>query len=81
MKESLEKYKHQLIVLGNGFDLVQGLKTGYADYFKDKYGDNPSMELMDNAWDMVLFDRKLHDHSEWANVEQAIRNRSRGMRR
>lgn len=78
MKESLEKYKHQLIVLGNGFDLVQGLKTGYADYFKDKYGDNPSMELMDNAWDMVLFDRKLHDHSEWANVEQAIREQVTG---
>lgn len=78
MGKSLERYKHQLIVLGNGFDLVQKLKTGYADYFKDKYGDNPSMDLMDNTWDMVLFDRKLHNHSEWANVEQAIREQVTG---
>lgn len=78
MGKSLERYKHQLIVLGNGFDLAQGLKTGYTDYFKDKYGDNPSMKLMDNAWDMVLFDRKLHNHSEWANVEQAIREQVTG---
>ena len=73
MEKSLERYKHQLIVLGNGFDLAQGLRTGYADYFRDKYGDSPSMDSMDNAWDMVLFDRKLHNHSEWANVEHAIR--------
>ena len=76
MKQSLERYTHQLIILGNGFDLTQCLKTGYADYFRDKYGDNPSMDLMDNAWDMVLFDRKLHNHSEWANVEQAIREQA-----
>lgn len=49
MEKSLERYKHQLIVLGNGFDLAQGLRTGYADYFRDKYGDSPSMDSMDNA--------------------------------
>jgi len=31
-----DPYHRQLIILGNGFDLALGLKTGYADYFEDK---------------------------------------------
>mgnify|MGYP000397005589 CR=1 FL=1 len=28
----MDLYHHQLIVLGNGFDIALGLNTGYADY-------------------------------------------------
>lgn len=74
MENPLERYMHQLIVLGNGFDLAQGLKTGYADYFSAKYGDKPAIGEIDNAWDMVLFCRKSDNNNNWSNVEEAIRD-------
>ena len=40
----MDLYHHQLIVLGNGFDIALGLNTGYADYFNSNYGECPQMD-------------------------------------
>lgn len=65
---------HQLIVIGNGFDLACGLKSRFSDFFAtryDEHGNNivPLKEL--TAWDIIL--RWIEkDDPLWCDVEKVV---------
>jgi hypothetical protein len=42
---------NRLIILGNGFDLAHGLKTGYSDFMKDYY-----LKIKDSNWKDDFFE-------------------------
>ncbi len=42
---------NRLIILGNGFDLSHGLKTGYSDFMKDYY-----LKIKDSSWKDDFFE-------------------------
>lgn len=75
---------HQLIIIGNGFDLACGLRSSYSDFFQsrlqqiDKVKSSNQVELKKvvdkyglTVWDFIL---KGNDISDWCNVEKAIAN-------
>ena len=49
---------HQLIILGNGFDLACGLKSKFSDFYSNRTNGTNSIESIPedkrNAWDVVL---------------------------
>lgn len=69
---------HQLIVIGNGFDLECGLKSGFGsfiaarkhafDHEEDGEQANP-LGFKRNLWDVIL---ESMDGNHWADVEGAI---------
>ena len=74
---------HQLIVLGNGYDLECGLQSRFADFFKPRLEKVEQVFKMaqhghENAfigtdltmWDFIL---KFQDHENWCDVENHIR--------
>ena len=81
----LREYAHQLIVLGNGFDLASGLPSSYGDFFEgvsqqvfpnpgSSVGGSWSKHLRKQgltAWDVILC-RKDRD-SNWYDVEGEIK--------
>lgn len=75
---------HQLIIVGNGFDLACGLKSAYTDFFSSRLQAVDSMRSLNEAdwkkavddnhltvWDFIL---KLEVGSDWCDVEKAIGN-------
>lgn len=67
---------HQLIILGNGFDLECGLKSSFGDFVtarKNYFLDaNPSDEdpvFRKTIWDYILSDR---EGANWCDIEGAI---------
>lgn len=75
---------HQLIVVGNGFDLACGLKSKYFDFFGDRlkriddittYWRQPWCDAVRNSnltlWDFML---RMKRGSNWCKVEEAMRS-------
>lgn len=72
---------HQLVVLGNGFDLECGLDSRFADFMKaripqmkvDDFRYDTWKSLFDDAsltvWDFILRDNR---DAYWYNIEQSI---------
>lgn len=50
--------KHQLIILGNGFNLTCGLKSKFSDFYSNRTSGTFSIESIPedkiNAWDVIL---------------------------
>ena len=64
---------HQLIVLGNGFDLACGLRSRFSDFYKTRYDDSGKWRLNEDeetAWDVILSSEKAD--SPWCNIEDAV---------
>lgn len=74
--------RHQLIVVGNGFDLACGLKSKYYDFFGDRlrkideietYIRQPWCDAVRNAdltlWDFLL---RMERGSNWCQVEETM---------
>lgn len=77
--------EHQLIVLGNGFDLQCGLKSSFSDFFLDRMplaeeasgmrGDELVAFMQEKhltVWDLILLSRR--GLRNWCDVESAIRD-------
>ena len=66
---------HQLIILGNGFDLTCGLKSKFSDFYSNRTSGSFSVESIPederNAWDMILSE-KGQDNPLWCDVESLI---------
>ena len=65
---------HQLIVLGNGFDLACGLRSRFSDFYKTRFDDSGNWRLNKDektAWDVILSSVPEGD-SLWCNIEHAI---------
>lgn len=49
---------HQLIVLGNGFDLSCGLKSRFSDFYNNRTNGTNSIESIPenkrNVWDVIF---------------------------
>lgn len=71
---------HQLLVIGNGFDLEAGLPSKFSDFFearKPLWGDGrlgPStlaakLGFKKNVWDLIL---SQGDRSNWCDIEGAV---------
>lgn len=66
---------HQLIILGNGFDLTCGLKSKFSDFFNNRtngtYSINSIPEDERNVWDVILSDVEERDPL-WCSIESLI---------
>lgn len=66
---------HQLIILGNGFDLTCELKSKFFDFYGIRTSRTFSVESIPedvrNAWDMILAE-KGQDDSLWCDIESLI---------
>lgn len=73
---------HQLIVIGNGFDLECGLKSGFYDFFRPRFEAIDEIAYYDESrwcasvkdagltiWDFILHREK---DSNWCDIERAI---------
>lgn len=87
LHESTKTQWHQLIVLGNGFDLECGLNSHYSDFenprvekIKEFYDNSDRMnrfialliEHKMTIWDLLLGERK---NNLWSDIEKEIANR------
>ncbi|MBR3312864.1 MAG: hypothetical protein IKG18_01860 [Atopobiaceae bacterium] len=73
---------HQLIVVGNGFDLACSLKSLYADFFGDRINKAKDVDARTEAeWKRIVDDEKLtawdfmlafEEGPDWCNIEKAI---------
>ena len=73
---TIKKPWHQLIVVGNGFDLECGLRSSFGhfiaarrEYFDDPSSDDVGPEFHETIWDHLLDER---NGSNWCDVERAI---------
>lgn len=75
----------QLLILGNGFDLHCGLKSGYADFFKTQILDRvnahygfPMMRLGHHGfWETLLFESYKNYYNinhKWCDIESLIKD-------
>lgn len=66
---------HQLIILGNGFDLACGLKSKFSDFDNNRTSGTNSIESIPederNAWDVILSEIGENDQL-WCNIESLI---------
>lgn len=66
---------HQLIILGNGFDLTCGLKSKFSDFYSNRTSGSFSAESIPedkrNAWDMILSEIG-QDDPLWCDIERLI---------
>ena len=80
---SIESYKiswHQLVVIGNGFDLECDLPSKFSDFIAYKHpeprrhvgswGGGFQQYKDENAWDIILLEDKALDN--WCDIEGAI---------
>jgi hypothetical protein len=85
---------HQLLIIGNGFDLECGLRSRFIDFYRPRfqminsitvYGkdawEGKVQDLDLTVWDFILWGER---HSQWCDIEGAIRtwvvNRKEGAR-
>lgn len=73
---TIKKPWHQLIVVGNGFDLECGLRSSFGhfiaarrEYFDDPSSNDVGPEFHETIWDYLLDER---NGSNWCDVEGAI---------
>lgn len=66
---------HQLIILGNGFDLTCGLKSKFSDFYSNRMNGASSTESIPegemNVWDVILSETGKNDPL-WCNIESLI---------
>lgn len=66
---------HQLIILGNGFDLTCGLKSKFSDFYSNRTSGSFSVKSIPederNAWDMILAEKGQDEHL-WCDIESLI---------
>lgn len=66
---------HQLIILGNGFDLTCGLKSKFSDFYSNRTNGTSSIESIPkgerNVWDVILSEIGQNDPL-WCNIESLI---------
>lgn len=69
---------HQLIILGNGFDLTCGLKSKFSDFYRNRMNGACSIESIPkderNVWDVILSEIGENDPL-WCNIEGSVRPR------
>jgi hypothetical protein len=80
IKKFFDLSSHNLIIVGNGFDLAHGLKTSYEDFIKSQTNDNDLTyllkELNKNNWndiEYIYFD--FISHLEKYNTEKVKENK------
>lgn len=75
--------RHQLLIIGNGFDLACGLKSSYSDFFDERLKTIDTIwSLEANDWKQAVDKNKLTvwdfilnikiEGTDWCNVEKAI---------
>ena len=66
---------HQLIILGNGFDLTCGLKSKFSDFYRNRMNGASSIESLPkdeiNVWDVIHSEIGENDPL-WCNIESII---------
>lgn len=67
---------HQLLILGNGFDLSCNLKSGYNDFFKYIFNEQNGNDYKLNFWLCIFKELSQQNHSmnesSWTDIESQI---------
>lgn len=65
---------HQLLIVGNGFDLTCGLKSSFVDFYKERerLGRQWSAGDESTIWDIILYDSYRESRSRWCDIEGEI---------
>lgn len=67
---------HQLLILGNGFDLSCKLKSQYKDFFEYIFDENNGIDYKLNFWLCIFKELSQQNHSmnesSWTNIESQI---------
>lgn len=66
-----ERHIHQLIVLGNGFDLSCGLRSDFASYLSCRRNEIENGSIGSNVWDVYLA-ALAAGPADWTDIESAI---------
>lgn len=66
-----ERRIHQLIVLGNGFDLSCGLRSDFASYLSYRWDEIENGFVDSNVWDVYLA-ALVAGSADWTDIESAI---------
>lgn len=73
---TIKKPWHQLIVVGNGFDLECGLRSSFGHFIaaREKYFDDLSSNEVETEFHKTIWDYLLDERngSNWCDVERAI---------
>lgn len=67
---------HQLLILGNGFDLSCKLKSQYKDFFEYIFDENNGIDYKLNFWLCIFKELSQRNHSmnesSWTDIESQI---------
>ena len=67
---------HQLLILGNGFDLSCKLKSQYKDFFEYIFDENNGIDYKLNFWLCIFKELSQQNHSmnenSWTDIESQI---------
>lgn len=64
---------HQLVILGNGFDMACGLESSFSAFHHSRF--NAAGQFVGNRatiWDFVLKERYENGNPNWSDVESAL---------
>lgn len=64
-----------VVILGNGFDLNLGLKTGYQDFIKSKY----FADLVENGSALAIHLKEKNDLQKWIDIENELKDYSQNI--
>lgn len=70
----MDKHVHQLMIIGNGFDLACGLRSSFSDFFATRYDKDGNCLLSPDgltAWDIILSGVE-EDDPLWCDVEAIV---------
>lgn len=65
----MEKITH-IVIIGNGFDLNLGLKSGYQDYIKSAYFES----LISKRNYLAMYLKKQNNLQRWIDIENELKN-------
>ncbi len=72
MNEKLNKLYSHILIIGNGFDLNLGIKTGYTDFIQSEYFNS----LIDSGNHLAKYLSEKHKLENWIDVENELKNYS-----
>ena len=62
----------RVLIIGNGFDLDLGLKTGFSDFIISKDWPSPSENSLEGDWDLLSFLDSRRNGESWFDLENQL---------
>ena len=62
----------RVLIIGNGFDLDLGLKTGFSDFIISKDWPLPSVNSLEGDWDLLYYLNSRRNGGNWFDLENLL---------